>query len=94
MVLFSLEEIIFQSFKERLVTSKHPRMLFDMQTLIQPTPGLDELSTPFTKEEIDAVIKSLSIDKSPGPDGFNGQFLKSYSCPQKGGLTRCLIASW
>jgi hypothetical protein len=52
-------------------------MLFDLHTLIQPTPGLEELSIPFTKEEIDAVIKSVPIDKSLGPDGFNGKLLKS-----------------
>jgi hypothetical protein len=70
------EEIFFQSFKERLGSSEQPQMLFDLQALIQPTPGLEELSVPFTKEEIDSVVKSLPIDKSPGPDGFNGQFLK------------------
>jgi hypothetical protein len=71
------EEIIFTSFKERLGTAEQPQMLFDLQTLIQPTPGLEELSSPFTKAEIDAVVKSMPIDKAPSPDGFNGQFLKS-----------------
>jgi hypothetical protein len=71
------EEIISQSFKERLGTTKNPSMLFDLQTFVLPTPGLEELSIPFTKEEIDAILKSMPIDKSPGPDGFNGQFLKS-----------------
>jgi hypothetical protein len=52
-------------------------MLFDLSSLIQPTPGLEELSAPFTKEEIDAVVKSMPLDNAPGPDGFNGQFLKS-----------------
>jgi hypothetical protein len=71
------EEIIFQSFKQRLGSSDQPQMLLDLGSLIQPTPGLEELSSPFTKEEIDAVVSSLPIDKAPGPDGFNGQFLKS-----------------
>jgi retron-type reverse transcriptase len=52
-------------------------MLFDLSSTIQPTQDLEELSVPFTKEEIDNVIKSMPVDKAPGPDGFNGQFLKS-----------------
>jgi hypothetical protein len=31
---------------------------------------------PFTQEEIDQIIQLLQTDKSPGPDGFNGEFLK------------------
>lgn len=31
---------------------------------------------PFTQEEIDLVIKRMPNDKAPGPDGFNGLFLK------------------
>ena len=28
-------------------------------------------------EEIDRVIKGIRTDRAPGPNGFNGQFLKS-----------------
>jgi hypothetical protein len=49
-------------------------MLFDLESLIQPAPRLEELSSPFTKEEIDEVVKSMPLDKAPCPDGFNGQF--------------------
>jgi len=52
-------------------------MLFDLQHLITPTEGLEVLSIPFTREEIDKVVKEMPSDKSPGPDGFNGLFLKS-----------------
>jgi hypothetical protein len=52
-------------------------MLLDPNAIIQPTTGLEELTIPFTKEEIDNVIKSMPVDKAPGPDGFNGKFLKS-----------------
>jgi hypothetical protein len=38
--------------------------------------GLESLSLPFSTEEIDNIIKLLPIDRSPGPDGFNGLFLK------------------
>jgi hypothetical protein len=37
---------------------------------------LEIIEEPFTKEEIDAVIQQLPTDKSPGLDGFNGDFLK------------------
>ena len=49
---------------------------FDLGDLIQPVPGLEDLSGPFTNEEIDRVIKLIPADRAPGPDGFNGQFLK------------------
>ena len=35
------------------------------------------LEVPFSDEEIDRVIKSLPNDKSPGPDGFNNDFIKN-----------------
>jgi hypothetical protein len=31
---------------------------------------------PFTKEGIDQVVKTMSIDKAPGLDGFNEMFIK------------------
>jgi hypothetical protein len=52
-------------------------MLFDLESLIHPISGLEELFVPFTTQEIDAVINNMPLDKAPGPDGFNGQFLKS-----------------
>jgi hypothetical protein len=49
-------EIIFQAYKERLGSCDQPQMLFNLADLIQPTPGLEDLSSPFTKQEIDAVV--------------------------------------
>ena len=69
-------EVIYNSFKERLRVAAHPEMLFDLQSLITPIKGLDVLSTPFTTQEIDVVIAHMPSDKAPGPDGFNGHFLK------------------
>ena len=31
---------------------------------------------PFSKQEIDQVVKSLPSDKAPEPDGFNSDFVK------------------
>jgi hypothetical protein len=71
------ENILFQTYKNRLGTSSNPPMLFDLTSLIQTTAGLEELSVPFTTQEIDAVIKNMPTDKAPGPDEFNGKFLES-----------------
>jgi hypothetical protein len=51
-------------------------MQFDLPSLIAKVPGLKELTTPFLSEEIDLVIKQMPCDRPPGPDGFNGMFLK------------------
>jgi hypothetical protein len=35
------------------------------------------MSAPFTKEDIDKVIKRIPVNKAPRPDGFNGCFTKT-----------------
>ena len=37
---------------------------------------MEELEAPFTTEEIDSIISDLPNNKSPGPDGFNNEFIK------------------
>ena len=51
-------------------------MGYDLGTLIQPVPGLEELSLPFSDAEIKKVLQELPTDRAPGPDGFNGMFVK------------------
>jgi hypothetical protein len=51
-------------------------MYFDLHSLLTNTENLEWLEEPFTKEEIDGIIHNIPSDKSPGPDGFNGDFLK------------------
>ena len=52
-------------------------MGFDLPSLITPRDDLGCLTTPFTHEEIDDIVKQMPNDKALGPDGFNGQFLKT-----------------
>jgi hypothetical protein len=45
-------------------------------SLINLAQNLGWLESEFLKEEIDRIIADLPNNKSPGPDGFNGEFLK------------------
>jgi len=68
--------LLWSSFRNRMGTTSSPTMLFDLANLVTQINDLDMLAAPILKDEIDSVVKRMPIDKAPGPDGFNGFFLK------------------
>jgi hypothetical protein len=68
--------ILWEAYKNRLGQSEFWEMLPDLEALLSLSSDLAVLEEPFTTEEIDQVIASLPSDKSPGPDGFNTDFIK------------------
>lgn len=67
--------LLWSSFKERLSISECSAMLLDLSSLIHSVDLL-VLDTPFSKEEIDNAVKEMPSNHAPGPDGFNGFFMK------------------
>jgi hypothetical protein len=68
-------DVIWNSYKERLWVSNKPIMSFILDDMVH-RHNLDHLDTPFTNEEIMAVIKDMPTDRAPGPDGFNSFLMK------------------
>jgi hypothetical protein len=68
--------LLWNDFRDRLGTSSFERMVFDLPSLLSQDVDLSTLEVPFTKAEIDGIVRDLPSDKSPGLDGFNNEFLK------------------
>lgn len=73
----SKESILFEAFKNRMGKKNTPQMRFNLSRMLRSQVDFDSLTVPFTHEEIDKVIKEMPPDRAPGPDGFNGAFLKA-----------------
>ena len=41
--------------------------------------NIENMNRPITSNEIDTVIKNLPTNKSPGPDGFTGEFYQIFT---------------
>ncbi len=68
--------LFHHNFKNRIGVSNSPQMAFDLDTLFDIHTYLSSLVDLFSTQEIDSLISIIPAHKAPGPDGFNGYFMK------------------
>jgi hypothetical protein len=54
-----------------------PIMVFNLTDFVHPVEGLEGLALMFSRDDIDGIVQCMPADKAPGPDSFNGRFLKA-----------------
>jgi hypothetical protein len=59
-------------------TPTYTHLCYD--TLFQPFNFSPTFTQPITAEEIKRVIDDWSSNKTPRPDGFTGEFYKTFQC--------------
>jgi hypothetical protein len=68
--------LFYQSFNNMMGISCSPTKDFNLNELFVPRTDLECLIDMFYTQEIDNLISIIPADKAPGPDGFNGYFMK------------------
>lgn len=87
----TLKQEIFKHFSERFSeTSQHRPEFVNNRFRRLPQNVADELIVPFSVEEIKRAVWEGGGDKSPGPDGYNFNFLKRFWDLMAGDLNMCL----
>ena len=71
------ESVLFEACKTRMGQANPSPMKFNLDNLLKDEVLFATLAAPFTHNEIDAVVSAMPPDRAPGPDGFNGVFLKA-----------------
>lgn len=66
--------MFLQDFKLRMGCYHGIHMGFKIAALHKRVNGLEDLSMPFSNDEIELVIRQMPSDKAPGLDGFTGFF--------------------
>jgi hypothetical protein len=67
--------LLWSAFKERLGISEFVGVSYDLSSLLQ-RQDLESLIDEFSFIEIDNMLKDMPSNHAPGPDGFNGLFIK------------------
>ena len=73
---FDKAKVLWDAFKERLGQSEFRNIVFNLSSFLDSSTDLGWLEDPFTREEIDSVVRNLPNNKAPGLDGFNSEFIK------------------
>ena len=47
-----------------------------LDTVLHHADDLASLVEPFSVDELEGIVKHMKTDSAPGPDGFNGLFVK------------------
>lgn len=69
--------LFLEEYKQRMGCTAKPMTLYNLSQVVQTKDNLESLARPFSIDDIDKVIKQMSTNKAPSPDGFNGFFLKN-----------------
>jgi hypothetical protein len=88
------DEVAYQFYDEVLGTAPSRAHAINLQLLDISKLNLSKLGERFTEAEVWQVIRSLSPDKSPGPDGFTARFLQVVWQVIKAGLMSAFVALW
>lgn len=68
---------LWRCYKNRMGVSFPTNNNMELMELLPEVDTLQSLDSPITEEEIYGLVKFLIPYKAPGPDGFNGFFVKN-----------------
>lgn len=71
------EGLVYEYYNTILGTPFNREHTIDLSLLHLPTLNLQEQILPFSADEIKRIVMDTRSDRVPGPDGFNGGFLKA-----------------